>query len=159
VDPSDVIQEALVDANAQLPRYANERPLPFYPWLRQVTLSRLAQVHRFHLHAQRRAVDRETAQVQILDQSAGELARHFAAKIQSPSQIARAHEAHQRLEHAISQLPPSDHEVLVLRYVEQLSTTEAAAIIGVTANAFAQRHLRAVRRLRALVDSIGEDLR
>ena len=35
VDPSDVIQETLSLASQRLPSYATERPIPFYPWLRQ----------------------------------------------------------------------------------------------------------------------------
>ena len=157
VDPSDVIQEALVDANAQLTRFANERPLPFYPWLRQVALSRLAQVHRFHLHTQRRAVDREVDKLETMDNSGAELARHFASNLPSPSQQARENEKRRSLDDAIRKLRPTDREVLVLRYVEQLSASDAAAVMRMTPNTFAQRHLRAVRRLRTLVDSLEED--
>jgi hypothetical protein len=35
VDPSDVVQEALADAAQSLSDYLRDRPLPFYPWLRQ----------------------------------------------------------------------------------------------------------------------------
>ena len=59
VDASDVVQDSLFDATRELPTYLRERPLPFYPWLRQVTLDRLKKVHRFHIQTQRRAVDRE----------------------------------------------------------------------------------------------------
>jgi RNA polymerase sigma-70 factor (ECF subfamily) len=34
VDPSDVVQETLIEAAAQLGHYLRRRPLPFYPWLR-----------------------------------------------------------------------------------------------------------------------------
>lgn len=56
IDPSDVVQESLLDASQMLPQYLCERPLRFYPWLRQVTLDRLKKVHRYHLQTQRRAV-------------------------------------------------------------------------------------------------------
>ena len=36
VDPSDVVQEALVEAARLLDTYLRDRPLPFYPWLRQL---------------------------------------------------------------------------------------------------------------------------
>ena len=36
VDPSDVVQEALADAGRKLDDYLRDRPLPFYPWLRQL---------------------------------------------------------------------------------------------------------------------------
>ena len=59
LDPSDVVQEALVDAHLELPRYLSERPLPFYPWLRQLAGERLAELHRRHVQAARRSVRRE----------------------------------------------------------------------------------------------------
>src|SRR5215472_7956514 len=65
VDPSDVVQEALADAARNLSDYIEERPLPFYPWLRQFAWERLLQLHRHHLRAQRRSVDRE--QLRIFD--------------------------------------------------------------------------------------------
>jgi DNA-directed RNA polymerase specialized sigma24 family protein len=40
VDPSDVVQEALAEADRRLDRYIQERPLPFYPWLRQLVQDR-----------------------------------------------------------------------------------------------------------------------
>ena len=46
VDPSDVVQKALLDAARKLDQFISERPLPFYPWLRQVALDRLQKVHR-----------------------------------------------------------------------------------------------------------------
>ena len=36
VDPSDIVQEALVDASRMLSDYLEHRPLPFYPWLRKL---------------------------------------------------------------------------------------------------------------------------
>jgi DNA-directed RNA polymerase specialized sigma24 family protein len=41
--------------------------------------------------------------------------------------------------------------VLVLRYLEHLSTAEAAAVLGVTEGAVKLRHLRALDRLRTLM--------
>ena len=49
VDPSDVILEALLDASQTMDQFLQERPLPFYPWLRQITLARFMQIHRFHI--------------------------------------------------------------------------------------------------------------
>ena len=36
VDPSDVVQEALLDAAQKLDGYLRDRPVPFYPWLRRL---------------------------------------------------------------------------------------------------------------------------
>jgi RNA polymerase sigma-70 factor (ECF subfamily) len=58
---------------------------------------------------------------------------------------------------ALAQLPAHDREVLVLRHLEQLSTPEIAAILGISEGAFYTRHVRALERLRALLgDSVVE---
>src|SRR5438105_15692238 len=59
VDPSDVVQETLAEAAANLDRYLQDRPLPFYPWLRQLAQRRLIDLHRRHVQARRRSVTRE----------------------------------------------------------------------------------------------------
>src|SRR5687768_4627124 len=55
-DPSDVVQEALVDAHHQLGQYLQEQTIPFYPWLRQIALNRLVDLYRRHLKARKRSV-------------------------------------------------------------------------------------------------------
>jgi RNA polymerase sigma-70 factor (ECF subfamily) len=151
VDPSDVIQEALVDASQAFDRFLQERPLPFYPWLRQITLTRLMQIHRFHLQTQCRSVQREV-NLPIGDRSGQELVRHFVAQECSPVEHAQRMENQQRVQDAVAHLSALDREVLVLRYVERLSTTEAAAAMGIVANTYAQRHLRALQRLQRLLN-------
>ena len=151
IDPSDVVQEAMMDAHRQLLDYSIARPLPFYPWLRQIALSRLAQVHRFHLQSQRRSVHREADNTAVADQSSRELAKQLKARTKTPSEIASRSEDLHNIQNAISELSVADREVLILRYVEQLPSVEAAAVLAVSPNTFAQRHLRAVIRLRSMV--------
>src|SRR4051812_48592620 len=57
VDPSDVVQEALADADLGLSDFLRERPMPFYAWLRRFAWDRLVAVHRRHLAAEKRSVD------------------------------------------------------------------------------------------------------
>src|SRR4051794_39451684 len=59
VDPSDVVQEALTEAAGRLSDYLRQRPLPFYPWLRQFAADRLVELRRQHLQAAKRSVLRE----------------------------------------------------------------------------------------------------
>jgi RNA polymerase sigma-70 factor (ECF subfamily) len=54
---------------------------------------------------------------------------------------------------ALGRLPPADREVLELRHLEQLSVAETAAVLGVSVGAAKTRHLRAVQRLRALLEA------
>src|SRR5215831_8756210 len=59
LDPSDVVQEVFADACQRLSDYLQARPLPFYPWLRQLAWERLVKLHQRHIRAQKRSVTRE----------------------------------------------------------------------------------------------------
>jgi len=58
-----------------------------------------------------------------------------------------------RFQVALEELPSTDREVIVLRHFEQLSNQEVAAVLGLTEPAAGMRHLRALRRLRGMLDS------
>lgn len=155
VDPSDVVQEVLADAVQQLPDYLRRRPLPFYPWLRQLAVDRLVELHRRHVQAQKRSVAREEPGVfNLPDESAVELAARLIDLGSSPSQRLLKEELRQRVQDALARLNPRDRDVLVLRHLEQLSTAETAAVLQITEGAVKLRHLRALNRLRAL---LGDD--
>jgi RNA polymerase sigma-70 factor (ECF subfamily) len=156
IDPSDVVQETLADAVQQLSDYLRDRPLPFYAWLRQLALDRLAALHRHHVRAQKRSVLREEQRALPLpDASALELAERLLARGSSPSARLRRHERRERLQAALARLAAADREVLVLRHLEQLPIREVAAVLGITEGAVYTRHVRALERLRRL---LGDDL-
>ena len=157
VDPSDVLQESLAEADRKLSDYARRRPLPFYPWLRQIAWERLAQVHRRHLRVQARTVRREEpAAWPLSDASSGLLAERLAARSESPSARLGRDEQRARVRTALTQLNEPDREVLVLRYLEDLPVREIAAVLGVTESAVKMRQLRALQRLRDLLDDDAE---
>jgi len=153
LDPSDVVQEALLDAAGKLPDYLRERPIPFYPWLRRVTWEVLSKLHRKHLHSRKRSVVREQSRgVALSDDSAFDMACWLVDSGTSPSGRAVKEEMAGRLRAALEELGELDREVLILRYLEQLSSREIAAVLGITEGAVKVRHLRAVERLREVLD-------
>jgi RNA polymerase sigma-70 factor (ECF subfamily) len=155
IDPSDVVQEALADADRKLDDYAHRRPLPFYPWLRQLAWDRLIAIHRRHLHAGKRSVKREEPDVLGLpDESAAELASRLVDIGSSPSARLLRSERCRGVRQALDELPERDREILVLRHLEQLSMADITAVLGLREGAAKVRHLRALRRLRAL---LGEE--
>jgi RNA polymerase sigma-70 factor (ECF subfamily) len=157
VDPSDVVQEALLEAAQQLSDYLRQQPLPFYPWLRQLAWERLIELHRRHLHAQRRSVKREEPlALQLSDESSMQLADRVLARQSSPSDRAVRSEMRLRVRAALDRLGERDREVLVLRHLEQLSTKESAVVLGISEGNFKTRHLRALVRLRALLEVEAE---
>jgi RNA polymerase sigma-70 factor, ECF subfamily len=160
VDPSDIVQEALFDAARNLDNYLRQRPLPFYPWLRQFAWERLVDEHRKHLHARRRSVALEAIPPEsLLDQSAAHLSDRLLAGGTSPSRFLIRDELRLRVRSALAEMAPHDREVLVLRYLEQLSMAEIAAILGISEGGVKSRHMRALLRLRALLDGDRPEVR
>jgi RNA polymerase sigma-70 factor (ECF subfamily) len=154
VDPSDVVQEALADACLRLSEYLQQRPLPFYPWLRQLAWLRLVDLHRQHVRAQKRSVLREEGQsLPLPGDSVVQLADRLLSKGLSPSGHMELNELRQRVHQALARLSPRDREVVVMRHLEQLSMAEIAAVLGITEGAVKVRHLRALQRLQEFLHS------
>jgi RNA polymerase sigma-70 factor, ECF subfamily len=156
VDPSDVVQESLAEADRKLSDYARRRPVPFYPWLRSLAWERLVHMHRRHIRAQRRSVRRElAARPPLPEDPVEQLAQRLAGRGSSPSARLQRSELRGLVQTALARLSEDDREVLVLRYLEDLSTREIAAVLGLSESAVKMRQLRALQRLREL---LGEDL-
>jgi RNA polymerase sigma-70 factor (ECF subfamily) len=145
----------LAEAARRLPDYLRDRPLPFYPWLRQLAADRLDKARRRHLHAGKRDARREEAP--LPDESALELAQRLLGHGTSPSHQLARQEVRERVRAALAQLPQRDREVLVLRYLEQLSTREMAEVLGTPEGTVKSRHLRAVERLRGLLGDLEDE--
>jgi RNA polymerase sigma-70 factor, ECF subfamily len=155
IDPSDVVQEALADAAVHLDDYLRDRPLPFYPWLRQFAWERLCKLHRHHIHAQRRSINREESDMALPDESVRQLAHRLLANDTSPSRRLIRQEQRERVRAALGELAPRDREILVMRHLEQMETFEIAAALGITEGAVRNRQFRALTRLRSLLE--GEE--
>jgi RNA polymerase sigma-70 factor (ECF subfamily) len=150
VDPSDIVQDALTEAVKKFDDYLMRRPVAFYPWLRQIAWENLVRCSERH-SAGKRNVKREVP-LPISDRSVLELAERLTRSTSSPSGRLIRQEWHERVRRALQKLEPNDREVLVLRYLEQLSTAETAAVLKCTPGAVKVRLLRAVRRLRDQFD-------
>jgi RNA polymerase sigma-70 factor, ECF subfamily len=149
VDPSDVVQDALTEADRRLGDYARTQPLPFYPWLRGLALERLAQLYRTHVRAAKRSVAREELCLPLIpDDSARELAARLADRGSSPSARVRHEDLRRRLRDALEQLSERDREVIIMRHLEQLPVRDIAAVLGISEGAVKVRHVRALERLR-----------
>jgi RNA polymerase sigma-70 factor (ECF subfamily) len=152
VDPSDVVQEALADAAGHLDDYLRDRPLPFYPWLRQFAWEQVAKAHRDHIHARRRSILREGPDMPLPDESVRQLAHRLLASGTSPSRRLIRQEQREQVRAALAELVPRDREVLVMRYLEQMETPEIAVSLGISEGAVRNRLYRALIRLRALLE-------
>jgi RNA polymerase sigma-70 factor (ECF subfamily) len=158
IDPSDVVQDALAEAQRTMDDYLRDRPLPWYPWLRRLAWERLIQLHRQHIGAGKRSLLQERGIDLVLpDQSAMMLVNRLIASETSPSRHAIREETRDRVRAALDGLTPRDREVLVLRFLEQLSTAETAAVLEIGEGAVKSRLMRAVVRFRDLLDGEGAE--
>jgi RNA polymerase sigma-70 factor (ECF subfamily) len=156
VDDSDVLQEAFVEAARKLPEYAQEPKLPLFLWLRHLTALKLAEVHRHHLGTQLRDADREVTLhrggLPLADSVS--LAAQLLGTLTTPSQAAIKAETRLLVQEALNGMDPIDREVLALKHFEQLSTTEIAEVLGLSKAGAGSRYLRAIKRLRSILEQI-----
>jgi RNA polymerase sigma-70 factor, ECF subfamily len=149
VDPSDVVQEAQMEAVRRLDGYLRDAPLPFRLWLRRIAQDRVLMLRRRHRGAGRRAVTREAV---MPDESSLAFARQLLASGTSPSARLAASELAQRVREAVAQLPEADQEIILLRNFEGLSNQEVAQLLEIQPATASQRYGRALLRLRKLLD-------
>jgi RNA polymerase sigma factor (sigma-70 family) len=83
------------------------------------------------------------------------LAERLLSQDQSPSDLLIREEMRQRVRQALERLSDRDREVLVLRYLEQLSPSEAAAVLGIKEGPVKTRQTRALVRLGELLSDEG----
>ena len=162
IDVSDVLQDVLIEANRRLTRYLNDPIMPFHLWLRQIARDRIIDAHRRHRVSAKRSIDREQNMVapRGYDQSSIHLASLLGDRQLTPAAAALQKEMARKVEASISELEPKDCEIIVMRHYEHLTNQEIGQALGLTEPAASMRYLRAIRRLKVILqaDSIdGEE--
>src|SRR5262245_50839008 len=156
IDPSDVIQEAYLEAAQHLAEYLQQPRTPFFLWLRGITGNKLLELHRHHLGTQMRDARREISlhRGALPETTSADLADHLVGHSTHPSDAAIRAEVKARLQEALDQMNPLDREVLVLRHFEQLTPAETAEVLGIKEKAAGMRYLRALKRLKEILTSL-----
>jgi RNA polymerase sigma-70 factor (ECF subfamily) len=149
VDPSDIVQDAITEAYLRLPKFAVERPMAFYPWIRRIAFERLLQMHRRHIAAQRRSVLREDA-LPLTEESEILLAEKVAGGTVASDRALRS-EIRRRVHHAMEQLAIVDREVIALKHLEELKFQEVADVLEVSLATVHSRYYRAIKKLKQLL--------
>ncbi len=156
VDPSDVLQEACVEAVKRYSEFQQQTKMPFYLWLRFLTLQQLMIVHRKHLTVKMRSITSEDRIVGdlITAPNVAALAEMLSGTITSPSSAFQKKELQVRFHAALDALDPNDREILALRHFEQLNTVESAQVLDISEGLASTRYGRALRKLLAVLKEL-----
>jgi RNA polymerase sigma-70 factor, ECF subfamily len=159
VDVSDVVQDVLIEANRRLKDYLNNPAMAFHLWIRQIAKDRLIDAHRRHRVSAKRSVDREQPMVigGANDQSSLELVAQISDPQITPAEAAARQELAAHVAEAITRMSDVDRDIILMRHYEQLNNGEIATALGLSEPAASMRYLRAIRRLRELLDAESGD--
>jgi RNA polymerase sigma-70 factor, ECF subfamily len=140
IAPSDIVQETLLIAGRDFPRFQGASEAELLNWLHGILHNNVANVHR-HFETEKRQVSREVP-----------LAGLPPAKIPpgeegTPSGWARAREQDEQLENAMQQLPEHYRQVLCMHTTDGLSFVQIADKLSSTADAVRKLFGRAVEAL------------
>ncbi len=137
----DVVQETFVSAHLALKRYDPARPMR--AWLAAIAINKCRDWGR------RRAVRRLFSFALPIDGAVENVAED------RPGHDVAASDRQElaRLRRAITDLPPSLREPLVLHTIEGMSQTETASILAITEKAVETRLRRARSKLAAILDN------
>ncbi|MCX7404003.1 MAG: sigma-70 family RNA polymerase sigma factor [Planctomycetia bacterium] len=157
VDASDIVQEVMIEASRRLYDYLANPIMPFQLWLRQMAKDRVIDAHRRHRVASSRSVDREVSMTLPAgeDHSQADMMGQVADDELTPAAAATWHELERRFAGAVEMLDEDDRQIVLLRHFEHLSTADASAVLGLSKAAAGMRYLRAMRKLRVLLDGDG----
>ena len=157
VDPTDVVQDVYHEARQCHGSYVSQPNTPFFLWLRAVAGHKLGDLHRYHLGARMRDARREILLYQgsLSGATSAALAAQLLGHLTRPSEAAVRAERKLQLQTALNAMDPIDREVLALRHIEQLTVSEAAAVLGIKEKAAGMRYVRALRRLKEILISLG----
>lgn len=156
IDPDDILQEAYLNAVQRMDRFLYDHPRSFFIWMRMIVTQTLVDVHRRHIGAQKRDASRD---VSIQGRwspatTSHSLSFHLLGHLTSPSQAALRAELSEQIDLALAGMSDIDREVLALRHFEELSNLETAELLGLSEQAASLRYIRAISRLRDVLEAI-----
>lgn len=153
VDPSDVIQEVLLEATSDFRSFRGRSGGEWQTWLQRILAHNVIEMLRRHIYAEKRSLRSEQSP---RDESWP--ARQVPANDLSPSQAVARQELVDWLRIFQSHLNPDFQTILKLRYWEDRTLQEIASHMDLSKSSAARLLRKALLTLRQLVIShIGTD--
>jgi RNA polymerase sigma-70 factor (ECF subfamily) len=150
LDPSDIVQQTLLQAYQGLDQFRGQSTAEVAAWLRQILARNLSMAVRAFAQA-KRDLAREGSLEAALAVSSSQLGAWLAAEQSSPSEQAERNEEALLLAWALEQLPEAQREALVLQHWQGWSLAEIGARLGRSPEAVAGLLKRGLKQLRHLL--------
>lgn len=148
LDPSDLVQQTLLEAHRAAHKLSGRSDGEKAAWLRQALAHQLTHAVR-DLSRDKRDVGRERSLEAALAESSARLEQWLAAEQSSPSDQAERQELSLRLADELEALPDAQREAVVRHYWQQQTLAAIAEEMGRSPAAVAgllQRGLKTLRR-------------
>ena len=150
VEPSDVVQQTLLEAHLKLGQFRGKSEAQMAKWLSKMLSNNIADAVRA-LRRQKRDIARERP-IQNGGRSSLQAAEWIASDQTSPSLGAFKAEQLVQLADAIDQLPTSQQEVIALHHFQGLSLAEVASHVQRSPSAVAGLLYRGLKSLRKMLN-------
>jgi RNA polymerase sigma-70 factor (ECF subfamily) len=150
LDPSDIVQQTLLQAHQHLAQFRGQSEGEFKAWLRKILGRILAAETRKYLE-DKRNVNLEHSLEEALNESSARLEQWLAADQSSPSEKAMKDAELLRLSEALNQLPEDELTAVKLRYLEKCSVSAIATCMNRSRAGAAGLLRRGLDRLRKLM--------
>jgi len=145
-DAEEVVQESFLRAHRQLARF--EARSNFGTWLHRIVVNSAMDLLRTR---KRRRHRRHIGDVERMAES-------LRASGPSPERLARSAEIARRVEESLEDLSPQERAAFTLRHREGRSIEEIGQTLGLQPNAVKHSVFRAVRKLRAALEPLREQV-
>jgi RNA polymerase sigma-70 factor (ECF subfamily) len=150
VDPSDVVQEALLRAHEKRAQFQGQTDAQMAAWLRQILANTLTDVVRRYA-AEARDVAREQSLEEALEKSSAKLEAMLVADTPSPTQRALRQEQLLSLADALAQLPEDQQAALELRHLQGYTIAAISGEMDRSKQAVVGLIYRGMQKLRQLL--------
>ena len=149
-EPSDVVQEAFLQARRGFRDFAGNSEGELVAWLRKILVSQLImQIRKYSTQA--RDVKLEQKIHRQVDESSILMAGMLKVDADTPSKVAMRRERAVLLANALAKLPENYRDVIVLRHLKGFRFPEVAQELGQTVDSVKAKWRRAISKLREII--------
>jgi RNA polymerase sigma-70 factor (ECF subfamily) len=153
VDPSDLVQQSLLEAHKGFENFQGQTLHDWLAWLKQIVTRNVLDADKHYRGAACRDLRRELPQKAVGDSN---VTAYWSPvdHAPTPSQLLSDCERELRLAEALEQLPDDYRQVILLRNLECLSFDQVASKMDRSRGACQMLWMRAVKELRTLLHDL-----